>query len=117
MRALEIAKRMVLIAPRRARIVDRSRRLNEAKMAQPSIESRSRWTRSRIDIGGDSTFALALEGAARGHTLLYYGPRDLTFRDGKWSRARAAAVRAPSRAIISRWATLRRTICRRWMWC
>src|ERR1700742_3297089 len=36
----------------------------------------------KIDIGGDSTFALALEGQSRGHTLLYYGPRDLTFRDG-----------------------------------
>ncbi|MBI1328947.1 MAG: glutathione synthase [Alphaproteobacteria bacterium] len=37
----------------------------------------------RIDIAGDSTFALALEGQARGHKLFYYGPRDLTFRDGK----------------------------------
>jgi glutathione synthase len=36
----------------------------------------------RIDIRGDSTFALALEGQARGHGLFYYGPRDLTFRDG-----------------------------------
>src|SRR5580698_8251010 len=36
----------------------------------------------RIDIAGDSTFALALEAQRRGHTLLYYGPRDLTFRDG-----------------------------------
>ena len=36
----------------------------------------------RIDISGDSTFALALEAQARGHSLLYYGPRDLTFRDG-----------------------------------
>ncbi|HEY8697627.1 MAG TPA: glutathione synthase [Rhizomicrobium sp.] len=36
----------------------------------------------RIDIAGDSTFALALEGQARGHALTYYGPRDLTFRDG-----------------------------------
>ncbi len=36
----------------------------------------------KIDIGGDSTFALALEAQARGHTLLYYGTRDLTFRDG-----------------------------------
>jgi len=36
----------------------------------------------RIDITGDSTFALALEAQARGHSLLYYGPRDLTFRDG-----------------------------------
>ena len=37
----------------------------------------------KIDIGGDSTFALALEGQGRGHKLLYYGPRDLSFRDGK----------------------------------
>ena len=37
----------------------------------------------RIDIGGDSTFALALEAERRGHAMLYYGPRDLTFRDGK----------------------------------
>jgi glutathione synthase len=36
----------------------------------------------KIDIGGDSTFALALEAQRRGHTLLYYGPRELTFRDG-----------------------------------
>ena len=36
----------------------------------------------RIDIAGDSTFALALEAQGRGHELLYYGPRDLTFRDG-----------------------------------
>src|SRR5882724_11356787 len=36
----------------------------------------------RIDIGGDSTFALGLQAQSRGHTLLYYGPRDLTFRDG-----------------------------------
>ena len=49
----------------------------------------------RIDIGGDSTFALALEAQARGHSLLYYGPRDLTFRDGKvTARARPLAVRA-----------------------
>lgn len=36
----------------------------------------------RIDIAGDSTFALALEGQKRGHDLYYYGPRDLSFRDG-----------------------------------
>ncbi|HEY8948673.1 MAG TPA: glutathione synthase [Rhizomicrobium sp.] len=48
----------------------------------------------RIDIGGDSTFALALEAQARGHALLYYGPRDLTFRDGKvTARARPLQVR------------------------
>jgi glutathione synthase len=36
----------------------------------------------RIDIAGDSTFALALEAQERGHQLLYYGPRDLSLRDG-----------------------------------
>jgi glutathione synthase len=49
----------------------------------------------RIDINGDSTFALALEAQARGHALLYYGPRDLTFRDGVVvARARPLNVRA-----------------------
>jgi glutathione synthase len=49
----------------------------------------------RIDIGGDSTFALALEAQARGHTLVYYGPRDLTFRDGKvTARVQDLSVRA-----------------------
>jgi glutathione synthase len=37
----------------------------------------------KIDIGGDSTFALALEAQVRGHGLLYYGPRDLSFNEGK----------------------------------
>jgi len=36
----------------------------------------------KIDIQGDSTFALALEAQSRGHTLFYYGPRDLSWRDG-----------------------------------
>jgi glutathione synthase len=49
----------------------------------------------RIDIGGDSTFALALEGQSRGHNLLYYGPRDLSFRDGKvTAHVRPLSVRA-----------------------
>src|SRR6202012_1041077 len=49
----------------------------------------------KIDIGGDSTFALALEAQARGHGLLYYGPRDLSFRDGKVSaHVRPLNVRA-----------------------
>ena len=49
----------------------------------------------KIDIGGDSTFALALEGQARGHALLYYGPRDLTFRENKvTARVRPLNVRA-----------------------
>ena len=37
----------------------------------------------KIDITGDSTFALALEAQKRGHTLFYYGPRDLSWQDGK----------------------------------
>ncbi|HKD24160.1 MAG TPA: glutathione synthase [Rhizomicrobium sp.] len=48
----------------------------------------------KIDIGGDSTFALALEAQSRGHSLLYYGPRDLTFRDGAVvARARPLTVK------------------------
>jgi glutathione synthase len=48
----------------------------------------------RIDIGADSTFALALEAQARGYKLLYYGSRDLTFREGVVSaRARALTLR------------------------
>ncbi|MCP5412829.1 MAG: glutathione synthase [Alphaproteobacteria bacterium] len=49
----------------------------------------------KIDIGGDSTFALALEGQRRGHGLLYYGPRDLSFMGGKVSaHVRPLNVRA-----------------------
>ena len=49
----------------------------------------------KIDIGGDSTFALALEAQNRGHSLLYYGPRDLTFRDGRvTAHVRTLTVRA-----------------------
>ena len=36
-----------------------------------------------IDIGGDSTFALALEAQSRGHTLFYYEPKNLSYRDGR----------------------------------
>jgi glutathione synthase len=36
----------------------------------------------KIDINGDSTFALALEAQQRGHTLFYYGPHDMSWRDG-----------------------------------
>jgi glutathione synthase len=49
----------------------------------------------KIDISGDSTFALALEAQTRGHALLYYGPRDLSFRDGRvTARVRSLVVRA-----------------------
>jgi glutathione synthase len=49
----------------------------------------------KIDIAGDSTFAMALEAQNRGHSLIYYGPRDLTFRDGNvTARTRPLSVRA-----------------------
>ena len=49
----------------------------------------------RIDIAGDSTFAMALEAQNRGHALIYYGPRDLTFREGKvTARVRSLSVRS-----------------------
>jgi len=51
----------------------------------------------RVKIDADSTFALALEGQARGHRLLYYGPRDLSLQDGRvTARARPLTVRAVS---------------------
>ena len=37
----------------------------------------------RINIRGDSTFALLLEAQARGHRLSYYTPDRLAQRDGK----------------------------------
>ena len=47
-----------------------------------------------IDINGDSTFALALEAARRGHTLFHYLPHDLSFRHGDVvAHARALQVR------------------------
>ena len=47
----------------------------------------------KIDINGDSTFALALEAQKRGHTLFYYGPRDLSWRDGELLRVQLRAPR------------------------
>jgi glutathione synthase len=49
----------------------------------------------KIDIGGDSSFALALEAQGRGHKLLYYGPRDLTFGEASvTARVKPLHVRA-----------------------
>src|SRR5579864_2583683 len=49
----------------------------------------------RIDIAGDSTFAMALEAQSRGHALVYYGPRDLTFREGEvTAHVRSLSVRS-----------------------
>src|SRR4029079_7016766 len=41
----------------------------------------------RINIRGDSTFALLLEAQARGHHISYYTPDRLALRDGKVSAA------------------------------
>jgi len=38
---------------------------------------------SRLNIRGDSTFALMLEAARRGHALLHYTPDRLSLRDGR----------------------------------
>jgi glutathione synthase len=37
----------------------------------------------RIDIGGDSTFALLLEAQKRGHSMFYYTPPDLALIEGR----------------------------------
>ena len=37
----------------------------------------------RIDIRGDSTFALLLEAQWRGHDVFYYTPNNLSLRDGR----------------------------------
>ena len=48
----------------------------------------------RINIRGDSTFALLLEAQRRGHALAYYTPDRIALRDGKVSASvQALAVR------------------------
>jgi len=37
----------------------------------------------RVDIKGDSTFALGLEAESRGHKLYHYDVKDLSFQDGR----------------------------------
>ena len=48
-----------------------------------------------IDIGADSSFAMALEAQARGHTLLHYLPQHLSYREGRvLARVRPLEVRS-----------------------
>lgn len=48
----------------------------------------------RINVSGDSTFALLLEAQARGHELFYYTPDMLTMRGGRvFARIQTLAVR------------------------
>jgi glutathione synthase len=47
-----------------------------------------------VDIDADSTFVLALEAQRRGHTLYYYLPNDLSFRNGQvYATARPLTVK------------------------
>jgi glutathione synthase len=47
----------------------------------------------RINIQGDSTFAIMLGAQARGHSLFHYAPEDLSYSDGRlWTRARPVTV-------------------------
>jgi glutathione synthase len=48
----------------------------------------------RINIRGDSTFALLLEAQARGHSIAYYTPAELAMRDGRvFATVRSLEVR------------------------
>lgn len=48
----------------------------------------------RIDIRGDSTFALLLEAQARGHELFYYTPQNLALDGGRLTaRGRSLTVK------------------------
>ena len=51
----------------------------------------------RIDIAGDSTFALLLEAQRRGHSLFYYTPPNLALGQGRLL-ARGATLRVEDRA-------------------
>jgi len=56
-----------------------------------------------IDIHGDSTFRLALEAEARGHTLFYYHVEDLVWNHGRvTATGHDLTVRRGSRATTSR---------------
>ena len=47
----------------------------------------------RIDIAGDSTFAIMLGAQARGHSLYHYAPEELSWADGRlWTQAHPVAV-------------------------
>ncbi len=47
----------------------------------------------RINIAGDSTFAIMLKAQELGHQLLHYAPEDLSWADGRlWTMARPVSV-------------------------
>ena len=48
----------------------------------------------RINIAGDSSFALMLSAQARGHVVFHYAPQDLNYADGHvWTQAHPVTVR------------------------
>src|SRR5688572_15306162 len=48
----------------------------------------------RINIAGDSTFAIMLGAQARGHRLYHYAPEALSWADGRlWTKANPVSVR------------------------
>ena len=57
----------------------------------------------RINIRGDSTFALLLEAQARGHTLSYYTPDRLAQERAACSPACSRSPCATRSAITLRW--------------
>jgi glutathione synthase len=47
----------------------------------------------KINVAGDSTFALMLTAQKRGHSLFHYGPEDLNYSAGRvWTRAHPVTV-------------------------
>jgi glutathione synthase len=47
----------------------------------------------RINISGDSTFAIMLGAQARGHALFHYAPEALSWRDGRlWTKAHPVTI-------------------------
>ena len=61
---------------------------------------------ARINIRGDSTFALLLEAQKRGHAISYYTPDKLSLRGEELvAPVQALNVRATRPATISRWAS------------
>ena len=55
----------------------------------------------KINISGDSTFAIMLGAQARGHTLFHYLAEDLTYQEGRVYAGAHAVTVQPWRAIIS----------------
>ena len=72
----------------------------------------------RINVRGDSTFALLLEAQAREHAISYYTPDRLALRGGDVFATRAAAQRArQGRRSLHAWRAERARPRPRSTWC